>query len=300
MRFGRGRDRFIHRPWIIDNKLVFSGTAGDLGQHTKMSILVQRLGEAVDRDVCIRWLARDPIHHLMLLGDLYPPLIDVSEVYVATDDGQIVGAGSLFRGFSTPSVITTEDNPAVQNTLLTRINTRLETEWLTLSTSAAAPILCQFGKRIHFHTEHQMLLRKHIPTSVEPARLIQRSEFVSLNQFYNEHHVEAWTPLMFDMGPYYGVWLDGRLIAVAGVHFVTPFIAQIGNVFTHPKYRGQGFATAATAAASYHLQRMGIQIISLFVVAGNSPAIRIYERLGFVKERELAFAHYEPKRGFRS
>ena len=131
----------------------------------------------------IRWLARDPIHHLMLLGDLYPPLIDVSEVYVATDDGQIVGVGSLFRGFSTPSVITTEGNPAVQNALLTRINRRLETEWLTLSTSASSPILCQFGKRIHFHTEHQTLLRKHIPTSVEPARLIQRSEFDSLNHF---------------------------------------------------------------------------------------------------------------------
>ena len=105
---------------------------------------------------------------------------------------------------------------------------------------------------------------------------------------------------MFDMGPYYGVWHDGRLIAVAGVHFVTPFIAQIGNVFTHLKFRGQGFATAATAAASHHLQRMGIQIISLFVVANNSTAVGIYERLGFVKERELVFAHYAPNRSFRS
>jgi ribosomal protein S18 acetylase RimI-like enzyme len=41
---------------------------------------------------------------------------------------------------------------------------------------------------------------------------------------------------------------------------------------------------------------MGIQIISLFVVADNAPAIRIYERLGFVKEREVVLAHYEPKR----
>lgn len=257
-----------------------------------MSVLVKSLGEVVDREACIRWLARAPIHHLMLLGDLYPPLINLSEVYVATDEGQIVGVGSLFLGFSTPSVIITEGNPAVQKTLLTRIYKRLKNEWITLSTPALSPILCQFGKRIYSHTEHQMLLRKPIPTSAKPARLIQSDEFDSLNQLYVEHRIEAWTPLMFEMGPYYGVWCNDQLIAAAGIHFVTPFIAQIGNVFTHPKFRGRGYATAATVGVMNHLRRMGIQIISLFVVAHNTPAIRIYERLGFVKARELIFAHY--------
>ena len=256
-----------------------------------MPVLVKSLGEGVDREACIRWLARDPIHHLMLLGDLYPPLISVSEIYVATDEGQIVGVGSLFRGFSTPSVIVTEDNPTVQNAILTRMSRRLESEWITLSTYTSSSVLCQFGNRIYSHVELQMLLHKPFPTPVKPARLIQRGEFNSLNQFYNEHRVEAWTPLMFEMGPFYGVWRDGQLIAAAGIHFVTPFIAQIGNVFSHPRFRGQGYATAATAGVTNHLLRMGIRIISLFVVAENAPAIRIYERLGFVKERELIFAH---------
>ena len=256
-----------------------------------MPVLVESLGRGVDREACIRWLARDPIHHLMLLGDLYPPLISVSEIYVATDEGQIVGVGSLFSGFSIPSVIITEDNPTVQIALLTRMSRRFESEWITISTCTSSSVLCQFGKRIYSHTEFQMLLHEPIPTPVKPARLIQRGEFDSLNQFYSEHRVEAWTPLMFEMGPFYGVWRDGQLIAAAGVHFVTPFIAQIGNVFSHPRFRGRGYATAATAGVMNHLRGMGIQIISLFVVAENAPAIRIYERLGFVKERELIFAH---------
>ena len=256
-----------------------------------MPVLVKSLGVGVDREACIRWLARDPIHHLMLLGDLYPPLISVSEIYVATDEGQIVGVGSLFRGFSIPSVIITEDNPTVQIALLTRMSRRLESEWITISTCTSSSVLCQFGKRIYSHTELQMLLHEPIPTPVKPARLIQRGEFDSLNQFYSEHRVEAWTPLMFEMGPFYGVWRDGQLIAAAGVHFVTPFIAQIGNVFSHPRFRGRGYATAATAGVINQLRRMGIQIISLFVVAENAPAIRIYERQGFVKERELIYAH---------
>ena len=256
-----------------------------------MPVLVESLGQRIDREACIRWLARDPIHHLMLLGDLYPPLISVSEIYVATDEGQIVGVGSLFRGFSIPSVIITEDNPTVQIALLTRMSRRLESEWITISTCTSSSVLCQFGKRIYSHTELQMLLHEPIPTPVKPARLIQRGEFDSLNQFYSEHRVEAWTPLMFEMGPFYGVWRDGQLIAAAGVHFVTPFIAQIGNVFSHPRFRGRGYATAATAGVTNHLRRMGIQIISLFVVAENAPAIRIYQRQGFVKERELIYAH---------
>ena len=264
-----------------------------------MPILVQRLGETVDRETCLRWLARDPIRNLMLLGDLYPPLIDASEVYIATDDEQIVGAGSLFRGFSIPSVVTTEGEPAVQKALLRRICGCLDTEWITLSTPALSSIFCQFGKRIHSHTECQMLLRKHIPAPVKPARFIQGREFDLLDRFYNERHTEAWSPLMFDMGPYYGVWYNGELVAAAGVHFVTPFIAQIGNVFTHPEYRGRGFATAATMSVIQQLRRMGIQIISLIVAADNAPAIRIYERLGFIKERELVFAHYAPERSLR-
>ena len=258
-----------------------------------MPVLVKSLEEGVDREACIRLLARDPIHHLMLLGDLYPPLISVSEIYVATDEGQIVGVGSLFRGFSTPSVIITEDNPTVQIALLTRMSRRLESEWITLSTCTSSSVFCQFGNRIYSHIELQMLLHETIPTPVKPARLIQRGEFDLLNQFYNEHRVEAWTPLMFEMGPFYGVWRDGQLIAAAGIHFVTPFIAQIGNVFSHPKFRGRGYATAATAGVTNHLRRMGIQFISLFVVAENASAIRMYERLGFVKEQELIFAHYE-------
>lgn len=256
-----------------------------------MPVLVESLGQRIDREACIRWLARDPIHHLMLLGDLYPPLISVSEIYVATDEGQIVGVGSLFRGFSIPSVIITEDNPTVQIALLTKMSRRLESEWITISTRTSSSVLCQFGKRIYSHTELQMLLHEPIPTPVKPARLIQRGEFDSLNQFYSEHRVEAWTPLMFEMGPFYGVWRDGQLIAAAGIHFVTPFIAQIGNVFSHPRYRGRGYATAATAGVTNHLRRMGIQIISLFVVAENAPAVRIYQRQGFVKERELIYAH---------
>ena len=99
---------------------------------------------------------------------------------------------------------------------------------------------------------------------------------------------------MFDMGPYYGVWYNDQIIAAAGIHFVTPYIAQIGNVLTHPEFRGKGLGTATTAAVARHLEEMGIPIISLFVITDNMAAIRVYEKLGFAKVREIVFAHFEP------
>ena len=160
-----------------------------------MPVLVKSLEEGVDREACIRLLARDPIHHLMLLGDLYPPLISVSEIYVATDEGRFVGVGSLFRGFSTPSVIITEGQSNRPNRTIDKNESSLESEWITLSTCTSSSVFCQFGNRIYSHIELQMLLHETIPTPVKPARLIQRGEFDLLNQFYNEHRVEAWTPL---------------------------------------------------------------------------------------------------------
>ena len=93
-----------------------------------------------------------------------------------------------------------------------------------------------------------------------------------LDQFYRSHEADAWTPLMFDMGPYYGVWYNDQIIAAAGIHFVTPYIAQIGNVLTHPEFRGKGLGTATTAAVARHLEEMGIPIISLFVITDRSYA----------------------------
>jgi hypothetical protein len=59
--------------------------------------------------------------------------------------------------------------------------------------------------------------------------------------YYIPEHIES--------GVYRGIVMDGRLVAVAGTHVVSPQqrIAVVGNVFTHPAYRGRGLATACTS-----------------------------------------------------
>lgn len=94
-------------------------------------------------------------------------------------------------------------------------------------------------------------------------------------------------------GVFYGVvaeeeWagselMAGELLAVAGTHVceARQSVADVGNVFTHPNYRGRGLAEACTRAVCAELLLRGLQTIFLNVAVENGVARRIYERLGF-------------------
>ena len=50
-------------------------------------------------------------------------------------------------------------------------------------------------------------------------------------------------------GVYYGVRVDGRLVAAAGTHVISPTarLAVVGNVMTHVDFRGRGYAKPTPA-----------------------------------------------------
>ncbi len=84
-------------------------------------------------------------------------------------------------------------------------------------------------------------------------------------------------------GPFYGAYHEGELVAVAGVHVLSESasMAAIGNVFTHPAHRGQGFGRSVSAQVIRELRRLGIQTIVLNVAKENRAALHMYQGLGF-------------------
>jgi GNAT superfamily N-acetyltransferase len=93
----------------------------------------------------------------------------------------------------------------------------------------------------------------------------------------------AFSPSQISGGVFYGAFADGRLVAAAGTHLVSPTygVAAVGNVFTHPEYRGLGYGSATTTAVVAELLALGIRDLVLNVGQENGRAIRIYQRLGF-------------------
>jgi RimJ/RimL family protein N-acetyltransferase len=136
----------------------------------------------------------------------------------------------------------------------------------------------------------QMMMRMSLsPESFTPAEggavRLTGGNVREVNRLYStEGSQTSYTAAHIDDGVYYGVFdEDDRLVSIAGTHTVSfsEGAAVIGNVFTHPRRRGQGFARRATSAASATLLE-SCALVVLTVEEGNSAARAVYERLGYV------------------
>ncbi len=89
-------------------------------------------------------------------------------------------------------------------------------------------------------------------------------------------------------GMYFGVFLDGLLVAMAGTHGVSQSerIAVLGNVFTHPVYRNNHFALQATGAVTRELLESCDEVV-LTVNPRNDAAVSVYRRLGYRADLDL-------------
>ncbi len=83
-----------------------------------------------------------------------------------------------------------------------------------------------------------------------------------------------------ELGRYLGIRRDGALIAMAGERFRFDGWTEISAVCTLPAHRGQGLASGLVGALVAGIQQRSERVF-LNVLAANTGAIRLYERLGF-------------------
>jgi predicted GNAT family acetyltransferase len=113
-----------------------------------------------------------------------------------------------------------------------------------------------------------------------------------LQTFYQASYPGNWfDPRMLETGQYFGVRRTGKLVSAGGVHVYSPQYnaAALGNIATHPNFRGQGLATAVCAKICQLLLQT-VSNIGLNVHVDNQSAITCYERLGF--ERIGVYGEY--------
>jgi len=239
---------------------------------------------------CRRFLAQDPIANVLPLGDLYSPLLQVSDVYSAVRSSKVVGVCAIYRALSTPSIVFGTATQKIKQVLIKKALSEISNKFISLCEPRDVDLLKEHSTILHSHPEQQMIADppKKIDCSDIKVEKVGKKELELLNRFYTDHHAEAWVPLHFKAGPYYCIKHDGKVVSVAGVHLVTPKIAQLGNIITDEAYQNRGFATACTNSLAADLASKG-RIISLFVRVDNAPAIHVYEKLGFYKKREIMF-----------
>ena len=87
-------------------------------------------------------------------------------------------------------------------------------------------------------------------------------------------------------GGYFGFFVDGKLVSMAGTRLAAGPYTEVSAVCTHPDFVGQGLAQRVLPHVRNYIQQKG-QIPYLQLYPDNLPALRLYQRLGFVERANL-------------
>jgi GNAT superfamily N-acetyltransferase len=89
-----------------------------------------------------------------------------------------------------------------------------------------------------------------------------------------------------EMGRYYGVHSGGKLISMSGERIMLEGYPEVSGVCTHPEHRGRGYAAGLMWHVIRDHRRDGL-VSWLHVSSGNTHAIELYLRMGFVEARRI-------------
>lgn len=132
--------------------------------------------------------------------------------------------------------------------------------------------------------ERQMIADRttelHCECKQTPERLTM-DHCDKLRELYQLSGTPAWTPNAMNLGPFYGIIEEeGTISAVAGVHYMTAYGSEIGNVATHPDHKRKGYAAACVKAVVNEVLETS-ELVLLHYFEENKPAQKLYEKMGF-------------------
>lgn len=145
------------------------------------------------------------------------------------------------------------------------------------------------GQRYRFSNEQPM-----IRIAIETGQLQAQSNDTQIEQledqhlgelsaFYTMNDVPTFSPDQLHNGLYYGVRRHGALVAVGGTHLINQRdqLATIGNVYTDPALRGNGYVRTIIAKLTQSLFDQGCTNIIHDVKSNDFATRQIYEPLGY-------------------
>jgi len=96
-----------------------------------------------------------------------------------------------------------------------------------------------------------------------------------------------------ELGDFWGIRVDGRLVAMAGERLRQPGYTELSGVCTLPEARGQGLARSLSLHVAAQIRRWG-DVPYLHAYATNTGAIRLYESIGFKVRSTMHVAMVDP------
>ena len=235
-----------------------------------------------DRAILRAFLEQDRLFSAYALCDLEEREFGRTRWGIAMDDGQIVALGMEYSGPTPQPLFLMGSGDGVASLLRDVIRPRaayistgadvLPAVTRHYRVDAGPPMVRMWVDRTTFQP---------FPATVERLLPVEGGE---LNRLY-QLGFAAWLPsTAIAEGVYFGIRVNGRLVAAAGTHVVSrdARLAVVGNVLTQTEHRGRGYAKAVTSAVTAELLRFCDHVV-LNVRSDNPPAIAAYRSLGYVE-----------------
>jgi len=238
-----------------------------------------------DKNEIEAFLRHNPWLHLYALGDLDEFFWPYTTWYALKDSHQIKQLALLYTGTSLPVLLGLSEDPGLQALLHSILHLLPKRFYAHLSKGVVAVLAEDYQIQSH-GIHYKMALTNHSQWGRVDTSAVQQlgiSDANDLQELYRMSYPGNWfEPRMLKTGYYYGVRQGGTLVSVAGVHLYSQRykVAALGNITTHPQFRGQGLAAAVCTKLCQALLPT-VDHVGLNVKADNTEAIGCYTKLGF-------------------
>lgn len=246
-----------------------------------------------DKEKIEKYLLKNIGLYLYHLGDLDDFFWPYTCWYALVEDQEIHQLALLYIGGQTPVLLALTDHDEERmrlfmHLLLPLLPSRLDAHlspWV-LDILEEAYTLRSHGTHIKMLLQDAQMLQTLDTSHVIP---LTACDLPAIDVLYQESYPHnSFDPRMLETGYFYGVRVPGEgerggaLQSIAGIHVYSKAYnaAAVGNVTTHPQWRGRGLGTAVCARLSQELLTK-VEHIGLNVAADNVAALRCYERLGY-------------------
>jgi RimJ/RimL family protein N-acetyltransferase len=154
--------------------------------------------------------------------------------------------------------------------------------YLTYEAAHASLVPAHFALRARQRLVRMLVDRATFQPVASAARRLSGNNAGDANALYSSDSGAWLSRRHLDEETYFGMWDNGRVVSIAGTQLIAPqhHIAMVANVLTHRGYRDMGYATQCVSALTQDLLA-GVRDVVLNVDPDNTPAIRVYRRLGY-------------------
>jgi ribosomal protein S18 acetylase RimI-like enzyme len=238
-----------------------------------------------DKGEIYQFLSKNPGLQLYAIGDLDDFFFPYTTWYALHDNGEIQSIALLYTGMAPSTLLLFyEKDPTYPAELLTSIRKLLPEKF---NVHLSPGLIDLFGKENiieNYGNNYRMILTGE-PEKIadDKIRQLTMDDLPAITGLFKIAYPENWfDSRMVETGKYFGYFDAGMLTGIAGIHVYSPGyrIAALGNIATHPDFRGRKIACKLTSTLCSDLKN-SIDMIGLNVKSDNQAAIKCYRNIGF-------------------